>query len=206
MKSTSIPIITIILLLTVSCNNFNQKNYIHDFPPFSNDGNITVVVEIPSGTMEKWEVDKTDGELKLEMIDGKPRIINYLGYPGNYGFIPQTLLDKQSGGDGDPLDVIVIGPPEERGSVISCKLLGVLYLKDTGETDDKLIALSKQSTLFKINSLEELQLKYPGILEILKTWFKNYKGPGKMTSTGFGNKKDANRILELAIEGYNNKN
>ena len=46
----------------------------------------------------------------------KPREVKYLGYPGNYGMIPRTLLPKELGGDGDPLDVIVLGPAVERGS------------------------------------------------------------------------------------------
>ena len=56
-----------------------------------------------------------------EFKDGKPRIVKYLGYPGNYGMVPKTLLPENLGGDGDPLDVIVLGPQVERGSVIKCK-------------------------------------------------------------------------------------
>jgi len=80
--------------------------------------------------LEKWEVDKTDGKMKWEFVDKKPRTINYLGCPGNYGMIPGTLLSKELGGDGDPLDVIVLGPPVERGSIVKCKLTSVkLILK-----------------------------------------------------------------------------
>ena len=50
-----------------------------------------------------------DGELiKLEFKNGKPRIINYIGYPVNYGFIPKTLLPTSEGGDGDQLDILVL--------------------------------------------------------------------------------------------------
>ena len=56
-------------------------------------------------------------------INNKPRIINYLGYPANYGMIPKTLLKKENGGDGDPLDVIVLGPPESKGSIVKCKII-----------------------------------------------------------------------------------
>jgi len=169
------------------------------------DGDINAAVEILAGTLEKWEVDKTDGNLKLEHIDGAPRIINYLGYPANYGMIPQTLLPKESGGDGDPLDVIILGPAVDRGKVVKCKLIGVLYLTDHGERDDKLIAVLADSPLYEVDSMNELNQNYNGIEKILQLWFTNYKGPGKIQSKGFGSKKEALEILKFAIENYSKK-
>src|SRR3989344_6149065 len=96
----------------------SRKNLLTDFVPLFDDNDINVVVEIPSGTVDKWEVDKADGQVKWEMVDNKPRVVDYIGYPGNYGMIPQTILPKKLGGDGDPLDVLVLGPPVERGTVI----------------------------------------------------------------------------------------
>jgi len=55
------------------------------------DGDVSVVIEIPSGTSEKWELDKSDNKIKLEVIDSFPRIINYLSYPCNYGMIPKYI-------------------------------------------------------------------------------------------------------------------
>lgn len=182
--------------------NTRAKHLINDYPPTFSDGDINVVVEIPTGTLEKYEVNKNSGDLQLEVINGNPRIIDYLGYPGNYGMIPRTLLPKELGGDGDPLDVIVLGPPVERASLLKCKLIGVLYLLDGGEQDDKLIAISKGSLLYAVDSLEDLNSTYPGILEIIRTWFTHYKGIGKMESRGFGNLKEAQAILNLAIDAY----
>lgn len=188
-----------------SGNTENDKNLLMDFIPLFEDGDINVVVEIPAGTLEKWEVDKSDGKVKLEYVDDKPRIINYLGYPGNYGMIPRTLLSKELGGDGDPLDVIILGPPKERGSLVKCKLIGVLLLLDRGERDDKLIAVSDDSPLYYLNNLEELNNNYIGITEIIQLWFANYKGAGKMESKGLGDKEMALKILTSAIEEYQKK-
>ncbi len=85
------------------------KNFLTDYEPVNRDGTINVVVEIPTGTTAKWEVTKPDGKLQWEFKRGKPRVVKYLGYPGNYGMLPRTLLAKEDGGDGDPLDVIVLG-------------------------------------------------------------------------------------------------
>ncbi len=177
-------------------------NLLTDITPLAADGAINAVIEIPTGTLDKWELDKTTGQMKWELVDNKPRVVNYIGYPGNYGMIPRTLLSKEKGGDGDPLDILVLGPPAERGEVLKCKLIGVLYLQDRGEQDDKLIAVSSDSPMYPINSLEELNVSYRGVTDMVQLWFTNYKGPGKMESKGFGDKEVAHEILNAAITEY----
>jgi inorganic pyrophosphatase len=54
--------------------------------------NIQAVIEVPTGRTEKWEVDKKDGNLKWNFKKGRPRVLKYIGYPGNYGMFPRTLL------------------------------------------------------------------------------------------------------------------
>lgn len=218
-KYITILISFFVVLICISCNKTETEekhgntfapskfdkdscNLITNFIPLYEDGDVNVVVEIPAGTSEKWEVNKSTGKIELEFIDNKPRIVNYLSYPGNYGMIPRTLLSKEQGGDGDPLDVIALGPPIERGSIVKCKIIGVLYLLDRGEQDDKLIAVLSGSPLYGVNSIEELNDNYIGISEILELWFSNYKGPGKMESKGFGDKNSAGKILKEAIEEY----
>lgn len=218
---TQLLVVVISILTITSCNQSRTKiseedlissttdtlNLLTDFNPINKNGEVNVVVEIPAGTREKWEVDKTDGKVKLEYIDSHPRIVNYIGYPGNYGMIPQTLLPKELGGDGDPLDVIVLGDPVERASVISCKLIGVLLLKDRGEQDDKLIAVQVGTSFYEnLNDIDELQEKYNGVAEIIEFWFANYKGPGKMKAMGFDDKAAALKILESAIKAYKTSN
>lgn len=183
----------------------SEKGFLSGYPATTSNGNINVVVEIPAGSNQKWEVDKNDENLKLQYVDGQPRIINYLGYPANYGMIPQTVLPKENGGDGDPLDVIVLGAPLERGSIVTCKLIGVLKLSDHGEQDDKLIAVATDSKFYLISDLTELNQNYEGLTHILQTWFTNYKGKGKISSSGFGNKQQATAILKAAEQAYKNK-
>ena len=161
-----------------------------------------MLIEIPAGTIKKYELNKTNGQLEIDSVDDQPRLIEYLGYPANYGMIPQTILPKNKGGDGDPLDIITIGPPAERGSIIDCKVIGLLELKDRGEQDDKLIAISRNSSLIEINSIQELQKNYPGITEIIETWFINYKGKGKMVSAGYKDKKAAQEIYSIAKQSF----
>jgi inorganic pyrophosphatase len=116
--------------------------------------------------------------------------------------IPQTCLTKENGGDGDPLDIIILGPPLDRGAVVRAKIIGVLYLLDNGEQDYKLIAVASNSPLCNINSIAELNQKYNGISRILEIWFSNYKGPNKMISNGFGTLNNAIEMLNLALDSY----
>ena len=181
-----------------------SKNYLTGYEAAYDDGDINVVVEIPTGSVDKWEVDKESGNMKWEIRNGSPRKVNYLGYPGNYGMIPQTLLPYDLGGDGDPLDVIVLGPSVERGKVIKAKLVGVLKLLDGKEQDDKLIAVMEGTPFYDIDTIEELKDQFNGTTTIIETFFANYKGQGKMESLGLGDEREARKILDYAIEEYKN--
>jgi inorganic pyrophosphatase len=179
-----------------------EKNFLTGYPPVAEDGKVNVVVEIPAGTDAKWEVSKSEGIMQWEIRNGRPRVVQYLPYPGNYGMVPRTLLPKKAGGDGDPLDVIVLGHAERRGTVLPVKLIGVLKLLDNGEQDDKLIAVPAVGPLSKVNDLQELDKSHPGVKQIIETWFTNYKGPGKMKSLGFADPQSAQQILDTSIKAY----
>ncbi|MFQ5632784.1 MAG: inorganic diphosphatase [bacterium] len=179
-----------------------EKSFLTGYEPVNTDGTINIVVEIPTGTTAKWEVTKPDGIMKWEFKNSKPRVVKYLGYPGNYGMIPKTLLPEELGGDGDPLDVILLGDALPRGSVAQGRLVGVLKLLDSGEQDDKLIAISHDSPLASATSMEELQERYPSVLEIVELWFSNYKGRGVMESKGFGDQAEAEDVLHSAIAAF----
>ena len=189
-----------LLAIFVLLSSCAKINYLDDYAPLTENGNINVVIEIPTGTLQKWEVMKPDGILEWEMKDGKPRVVQYLGYPANYGMIPGTLLASEDGGDGDPLDVIVLGPPLERGAVVEARLIGVLQLLDEGEQDDKLIAVADDSPFTDIQDIRDLNREFIGVTNILQLWFTSYKGPGKLTSTGFLGKEEAITLLNNAIE------
>lgn len=176
---------------------FGGRDYRSGYTPRNEDGTVNVVVEIPTGTHEKWEVSKEDGLLRLVPRNGKPRIVHYLAYPGNYGMVPATL-----GGDGDPLDAIILAPALRRGSVARARLIGVLELLDKGEADDKLLAVVEGTPLGKVDDLEELDRKFPGVSDIVHTWFSNYKGGKMIQIKGFGDRERAEAILDSAVAAY----
>lgn len=176
-----------------------------DLEAFNEDGTVRAIVEIPSGTSAKWEVSKDDPKaVYWEYKNDKPRVVNYLGYPGNYGSIPGTALPKELGGDGDPLDVIVLGQAVPRGEVVDVRVIGVLKMLDGGEQDDKLIAvLAKDSPFDHIESMPQLDAEYPGVSQIIDLWFANYKGPdGGMEGLGFEDVATARAVLEAAAANF----
>ena len=195
------------IFLLISCNNTSDvRSFLDDYEPINAQGSINAVVEISSGTLEKWEVDKKSGKIERDIENGRHRKINYLGYPSNYGMIPRTQLPKELGGDGDPLDVLILGEPIPRGSVVQVKLIGVMNMLDDGERDDKLIAVLTDKTIFSnIDNIEEFDRLFPGSLLIIRTWFANYKGGNRISFIGFGEKDIAEKILFDAIENYEDK-
>ncbi|MEG3081577.1 inorganic diphosphatase [Halomonas sp. 5021] len=169
------------------------------------EGSVRAIVEIPAGTSAKWEVSKDDPKaVYWEYKDGEPRVVNYLGYPGNYGAIPGTALPKELGGDGDPLDVIVLGQAVPRGEIVDVNVIGVLKMLDDGEQDDKLIAVLAQDSPFaNIENMTQLDREYPGVSQIIDLWFANYKGPdGGMEGLGFEDAESARSVLEAAAENF----
>jgi inorganic pyrophosphatase len=177
------------------------KNFLRDYPAQAEGGLVNAVVEIPAGACEKWEV-KLDGVMRWDMKGGKPRHVKYLGYPCNYGIVPRALLGKELGGDGDPLDMLVLGPALPRGTVLPVRVIGSIRLVDDGDKDDKLIAVPKDSPLAKATTVAELDEIFPGITAILQTWFENYKGKDAVQCQGFGGKDEAEALIVAAMESF----
>jgi inorganic pyrophosphatase len=176
-------------------------DFLRGHPARAENGLVNAVVEIPAGACEKWEV-KLDGKMRWDMKDEKPRHVKYLGYPCNYGIVPNALLGKELGGDGDPLDMLVLGPALPRGTVLPVQVLGLIRLVDGGKKDDKLIAVPPGSPLAAATDLAQLDEQFPGITGILETWFRNYKGRDALQCSGFGDRADAEALLVQAIESF----
>lgn len=204
--------IIILALLSFACgrpqaDDSSQpgKNLLVDYSSFTHDSLVQVVIEIPAGTNEKWEVNKTTGQLEWQVLEnGEKRIIQYLAYPANYGFVPQTLVPESTGGDGDPADVFVLGSALIRGSVVKVKIIGMIHMLDENEADPKLLAVHTDDAVFTVNSFEELKERYPGVLEIIKQWLANYKGANRIEIISEGDEKEALSYVNEAHKSFIN--
>lgn len=170
----------VISLSLLACQDqTNKKNY--ELPAMEGDA-VNVVIEIPAGTNTKIEYDVQAGAFKPDQVDDKDRVVAFLPYPGNYGFIPSTMMDTDKGGDGDALDILVIGESRPTGSVLKAKPIGTLILKDGGELDTKIIAIpvDESERTLKADNFLTLMLDHDPAKRIIEEWFLNYKGKGQM--------------------------
>ena len=172
---------------------FQSCQSLADVPTFSTNNTVNVVVEIPAGTNAKVEYNKELKKLKVDQQDGKDRIIEYLPYPGNYGFIPSTYSDPSKGGDGDPLDALVISSSLLSGSVVETIPIAILKLTDNCEQDYKVICIPSGKKLQTVaaSTFTEFTEKYPDALKIIELWFSNYDTTDTVTIEGWGDEKEA---------------
>lgn len=157
---------------------------------------VNAVIEIPYGSNVKYEVDKESGAVVVDRV-----MYSAMFYLANYGFVPNTLAD-----DDDPMDILVLNEyPLQAGSVIKCRLIGVLIMEDESGMDEKLIAvpISKIDPRYdKIQSLQDL----PKItLDRIKNFFETYKmlEPNKWVKVkDYKDKDEAAKILQKAVQNY----
>ena len=157
---------------------------------------VNAVIEIPYGSNVKYEVDKESGAVVVDRV-----MYSAMFYPANYGFVPNTLADED-----DPMDILVLNEyPLQAGSVIKCRLIGVLIMEDESGMDEKLIAvpISKIDPRYdKIQSLQDL----PKItLDRIKNFFETYKmlEPNKWVKVkDYKDKDEAAKILQKAVQNY----
>jgi inorganic pyrophosphatase len=181
-------------LIFASCNEINY----YKIPMHSEDGNIQAVVEIPAGTNLKTEYNPESNQFWADSINSKVRRINFLPYPANYGFIPSTYMDKDRGGDGDALDVLIICESLPLKTVLEVIPIGMISLSDRGEIDNKIIAVpfDPAKQVIEAKSFKDLKEQYPQVIHIIESWFLNYKGSGKIEVLGWMDEKEAIKEIE----------
>jgi inorganic pyrophosphatase len=101
-----------------------------DTPAINPDGTINGYVEIARGDRRKWEFDMARHQRAIDrVLPEDPG-----GYPVNYGFVPQTVSY-----DGDPFDVLVLGPAQEGGTLVRGVIVGLLHMTDEKGLDSKVV-------------------------------------------------------------------
>lgn len=124
---------------------------------------INVVIEIPRGSKNKYEYDTKHDYFKLNRI-----LHSTVYYPGDYGFIPQTIAD-----DGDPVDVLIlVNEPNITGVIVPARPIALLKMTDNKQNDDKIIAVPVGDPNFdNIKKKEDLP---PHLLKEIIQFFETY--------------------------------
>jgi inorganic pyrophosphatase len=180
----------LLFLLTFSCNK--KVDYYH-LPLFSSDKNINAVIEIPAGTNKKFEFDNESKSFEIDKKNGENRIIKFLPYLGNYGFIPSTYSDPKTGGDGDALDILVLSESVATGTIMETIPIAMLKLIDKGEIDYKIIAIpsDRSKQIIRVKDYNEFVLKFPEIKTMIEVWFLNYNKGDEAFIEGWEDDKKA---------------
>ena len=157
-------------------------------------GCIHVVIEIPRGSRNKYEIDHDTNRVYLDR-----RLFTATTYPADYGFVPDTL-----GGDGDPLDALVLlDDPVYPGVWVEARPVGVLYMQDEAGEDAKLICVPpKEPRWDGVDDIDDLS---PQLVAEIRHFFEVYKAlePDKHSLTqGIGSRDDAWREIEQARANY----
>jgi inorganic pyrophosphatase len=155
---------------------------------------LDVVIEIPRGSRNKYEIDHETGRIRLDR-----RLFSATMYPADYGFVPDTLAE-----DGDPLDVLVLlEEPTFPGCWIHARPVGVLWMRDEKGEDAKIICVEPNEPRFReTRDITDIQ---PELLEEIKHFFDIYKElePGKFSSTREYEGRDvAWREIADSVERY----
>ena len=123
-----------------------------------------VIIEIPMGSSNKYELDKKTGLLRLDRV-----LYSAVYYPANYGFIPQTLAE-----DGDPLDVLLLGSSSVHPlTMVVARAIGLITMTDQRKIDHKVIAVHVNDPEY--NSYQEARQLPPHRFAVLKRFFEDYK-------------------------------
>ncbi len=187
--------ITIYILFSIilSCFGCNKKVDYNKVPLVSANKNFNAVIEIPAGTNKKFEYNKKTQTFEVDNKNGKDRVIQFLPYVGNYGYMPSTFSDPNKGGDGDALDVLVLSESVDTGSIIEINPIAILKLIDDGEIDYKIIAIpiDESKRIINANTYTDLSKNFVEVKTIIELWFLNYNKDDHCLIKGWGDEKEA---------------
>jgi inorganic pyrophosphatase len=157
------------------------------------DSAFPVVIEVPKGSKNKYELDKETGLLRLDRV-----LYSAVHYPADYGFIPRTFCD-----DGDPLDALVISQePVHPLTLVEARAIGVMRMRDEKGIDDKIVAVSVRDPAFA-EYTDKAQI--PGhTLREIRRFFEDYKilEHKQVVIENFMGSADAFRIVADALDMY----
>jgi inorganic pyrophosphatase len=152
---------------------------------------FNMIVEITKGSRNKYEYDEELDIIKLDRVGYTTQV-----YILDYGFIPQTRSE-----DGDHLDAFIfMDSPTFPYCLIKARPIGVMYMIDSGDKDEKIIAVPVDDVRY--NHITELDQMSPHFKKELQHHFEHYKDlqNKKVEVTGWGNREDALKVMNESIE------
>jgi inorganic pyrophosphatase len=156
------------LIDSIAAAKQHARHVWRDTPPFNADGTVNGYVEIPRGERRKFEFSIRQNRRAIDRV--MPRGVG--GYPVNYGFVPQTISY-----DGDPFDILLLGPALPGGRLVRGKIVGLMHMEDEKGWDSKVVVspLGRDGRpLYRLTPADQRRIG---------EYFKHYKEhePGKFS-------------------------
>src|SRR5215213_1965474 len=154
---------------------------------------VNMIVEIPKGKRNKFELDKETGLIKLDRY-----LYSSSVYPGDYGFVPQTLAE-----DGDPLDILVmVNEPTFSGCLIEARVVGIFRMKDKEQNDFKILGVPhKDPLLAHIRKLDDVPAHFIREVEFFFTTYKQLEGVS-VEPLGWASNEEGTAEVRLSVERF----
>jgi len=152
-----------------------------------------VLIEIPKGSRNKYEYDFVLNKIRFDRM-----LFSSMMYPGDYGFVPETLAL-----DSDPLDVLVMGTePTFPMCVMEVKPIGVFHMTDEKGPDEKIICVPVSDPIW--NQRNDISDINPHRLKEIEHFFEVYKDleEKKVDVGGWGNAEEAIKIYKQCVKRY----
>jgi inorganic pyrophosphatase len=174
-----------------------RRDYARDYmmiPPGTGEPSVAnMIVEIPKGRRTKFEVCKTTGLIKMDRY-----LYSSAVYPGDYGFIPQTLAE-----DNDPLDILVmVNEPTFSGCLIEVRVVGIFKMRDKGQNDFKILGVPNKDPLFDaMRKLEDVPKHFLREVEHFFGTYKQLEGV-QIEAIGWAPQEDGATEVRSCIERF----
>lgn len=154
---------------------------------------VDMVVEIPKGSRNKFEMDHETGRIYLDRM-----LFTATRYPADYGFIPETYAD-----DDDPLDALaLVSEPTFPGCWIAIKPVGLFVMQDQGREDLKILGVPVGDPVWReVDDLADLPQHLLRELEHFFTVYKELEGK-KTAVEGWQDAAEAHSAIERARRAY----
>ena len=162
------------LVRSLAAASAHTRHVWRDSAPLNPDGTVNGYIEISRGDRRKYEFDMSTNTRAIDRVI--PAQVG--GYPVNYGFVPQTVSY-----DGDPFDVLVLGPPLTGGRMVRGVVVGLMYMEDEKGLDSKVVLSLVGPDGRATHALT------PRVRDEIAGYFRRYKNgePGKFSKVpGWG--------------------
>ncbi|OUJ75459.1 hypothetical protein BXP70_05460 [Hymenobacter crusticola] len=193
-------LLALLVLGLASC----QPDYAH-LPTFSSERKLLqAVIETPAGTNHEKMYDPASKEFRSRQRAGTDYVVEFLPFPGNYGFIPGTYTTPTpSFPTGRPQPVLVLAESEPSGTVLEIIPIGLLVLEEAGVLEKIILAVPSrpsQQILPDVTTWAALQQHYPAVQASLRLWFLHHGQWGAVHIVGWKDEHAAEQQVRKAMQ------